>query len=148
VVSRGVLTAVCCGAILAAGCAWADGYRPDEFLNLDLSKAALSPKPLGPPAQFEPIGGEPKSDPQSNAAQVDAVPMYSAPKHVAASPKHVAASPKATGNRIVHAHAEKPRLLARTKLVRRHSNPLDAQASDTRIQVWPCRSGGICNWQR
>jgi len=24
----------------------------------------------------------------------------------------------------------------------------DAQALDTRIQVWPCRSGGICNWKR
>ena len=21
------------------------------------------------------------------------------------------------------------------------------EARDTRIQVWPCRSGGICNWQ-
>jgi len=48
----------------------------------------------------------------------------------------------------VHARAERPRTPARTKLVRRHSNPLDANASDTRIQVWPCRSGGICNWQR
>jgi hypothetical protein len=48
----------------------------------------------------------------------------------------------------VHARAEKPRPPAPTKLVRRHTNPLDAQASDTRIQVWPCTSGGICNWQR
>jgi hypothetical protein len=43
---------------------------------------------------------------------------------------------------------EKPRVAARTKLVRRHGNPLDAQAFDTRIQVWPCKSGGICNWKR
>jgi hypothetical protein len=48
----------------------------------------------------------------------------------------------------VHARAEKPRPAARTKLARRHGNPLDAQAFDTRIQVWPCRSGGICNWKR
>ena len=35
------------------------------------------------------------------------------------------------------------------KLVRRsHGNPMDAQARDTRIQVWPCKSGGICNWRR
>jgi len=34
------------------------------------------------------------------------------------------------------------------KLARLHGNPLDAQAFDTRIQVWPCRSGGICNWKR
>jgi hypothetical protein len=43
---------------------------------------------------------------------------------------------------------EKPRAAARTKLARRHSNPLDAQARDTRIQTWPCTSGGICDWQR
>jgi len=33
-------------------------------------------------------------------------------------------------------------------LARRHGNPLDAQAFDTRIQVWPCKSGGICDWKR
>jgi hypothetical protein len=49
---------------------------------------------------------------------------------------------------LAHMRAEKPRGAARTKLARRHSNPLDAQASDTRVQVWPCKSGGICNWQR
>jgi hypothetical protein len=24
----------------------------------------------------------------------------------------------------------------------------DAEAFDTRVQVWPCKSGGICDWQR
>jgi hypothetical protein len=48
----------------------------------------------------------------------------------------------------VHARAEKPRGAVRTKLARRHGNPLDAQAFDTRIQAWPCKSGGICNWTR
>jgi hypothetical protein len=43
---------------------------------------------------------------------------------------------------------EKPRGAARTKLAHRHSNPLDAEAFDRRIQVWPCKTGGICNWQR
>ena len=43
---------------------------------------------------------------------------------------------------------EKPRGAARTKLARRHGNPLDAEARDTRIQVWPCKSGGICDWQK
>jgi hypothetical protein len=120
------------------------------LLNLDLSKAALSPKPLGPPAQFEPMRDEAKTDPQSNV-HVDAGPnaVNAAPKHVNAAPK--AAKTKivhAPADKIVHARAEKPRAPARTKVVRRHTNPLDAQASDTRIQVWPCRSGGICNWQR
>jgi hypothetical protein len=49
---------------------------------------------------------------------------------------------------VLHARAEIPRAAAKTKLARRHGNPLDAQAFDTRIQVWPCRSGGICNWKR
>jgi hypothetical protein len=49
---------------------------------------------------------------------------------------------------IVHARAEKPRGAVRARLARRHGNPLDAQAFDTRIQVWPCKSGGICNWKR
>jgi hypothetical protein len=126
---KSVFAAVCCAAILAAGSSLADEYRPGEFLTLDLSKAALSPKPLGPPARFEPLRNEAKTDPQSYAARVDA-------------------APKAVRTKIVHARAEKPRAPAQTKVVRRHSNPLDAQAFDTRIQVWPCKSGGICNWQR
>ena len=94
---KSVFAAVCCAAILAAGSSWADEYRPDEFLTLDLSKAALSPKPLGPPAQFEPMRDEAKTDPQSNAARVDA-------------------APKAVRTKIVHARAEKPRAPARTKV--------------------------------
>lgn len=52
------------------------------------------------------------------------------------------------GPRVAQARAEKPRGAARTKLARRHSDPLNAQAFDTRIQVWPCNTGGICNWKR
>ncbi len=54
--------------------------------------------------------------------------------------------------RIVERNVAEPRVearksthAARTRLARRRGNPLDAQAFDTRIQVWPCRSGGICN---
>jgi hypothetical protein len=130
---KSVFAVVCCAAILAAGSSWADQYRPDEFLTLDLSKAALSPKPLGPPAQFEPMRDEAKAD---NAVHVDAAPQAAK------------AAPKAVKTKIVHARVEKPRAPARTRMVRRHTNPLDAQAFDTRIQVWPCKSGGICNWQR
>jgi hypothetical protein len=132
-----VVAAVVFAAFLAGTPSMADGYRPDEFLGLDLSKAALSPKPLGPPAQFEPVPVEAKADAQNRATHVSAEPKP-APKirvgHVRAEKRHS----------IVHA---KPATAA-TKLVRRHTNPLDAQAFDTRIQVWPCRSGGICNWQR
>jgi hypothetical protein len=126
---KNVFTAVVCAAFLAASPAMADGYRPDEFLSLDLSKAVLSSKPLGPPAQFEPVRVEAKTDAQSKAVHVDA-------------------APKAAKVKVAHARAEKPRAAARTMLAHRHSNPLDAQAFDTRIQVWPCKSGGICNWQR
>jgi hypothetical protein len=133
---KSVFAAVCCAAILAAGSSWADEYRPDEFLTLDLSKAALSPKPLGPPTQFEPMRDEAKTDPQSNL-------------HVDAAPRAVNAAPKAAAKiKVAHARTERPRVAAPTKMARRHSNPLDALAFDTRIQVWPCRSGGICNWQR
>ena len=135
-VLRAVFAAAVFIAFLAGNPAIADQYRPDEFLNLDLSKAVLSPKPLGPPAQFKPTRVEAKTDAQSKAVQVDATPV------------RVDAAPKAAKTRIVHARAEKPRTPARARVARRHSNPLDAQASDTRIQVWPCRSGGICNWQR
>jgi hypothetical protein len=142
-VRKGVFAAVCCAAILAAGSSWADEYRPDEFLTLDLSKAALSPKRLGPTQQFEPVRDEAKTDPQRNAAHVDAVQVHAGVKAVSAAPKKAAARIK-----VAHARTERPRAAARTKLARRHTNPLDAQAFDTRIQVWPCKSGGICNWQR
>ena len=126
-VPKTMFAAVICAVFLAASPSAAEGYKPDEFLNLDLSKAALSPKPLGPPSQFEPV---PVRDAQDRAADISEKPKTAA---------------KA---RIAHARVAKPRAVARTKLVRRHTDPLDAQAFDTRIQVWPCRSGGICNWQR
>jgi hypothetical protein len=130
-VLKAILAAVvCAGLLVGSAASAAERYKPDEFLTLDLSKAALSPKRLGPPARFEPVPVEAKADPQTKAVHVDAAPK---------------AAPKV---KIAHARAEKPRVAARTKLARRHTNPLDAQALDTRIQVWPCRSGGICNWHR
>jgi hypothetical protein len=135
-VLKSVFAALVCMVLLAwSGLSIADEYRPDELLGLDLSRAALSPKPLGPPAQFAPGPLDVKVDRGSEAA----------PARVATD-----ATPKVAvrETRPVHARAEKPRGAARTKLARRHSNPLDAQAFDTRIQVWPCRSGGICDWKR
>jgi hypothetical protein len=123
-VLKGVCGALFCAMLLA----WnspsrADEYRPDEFLKLDLSQAALSPKPLGPPTQFEPLAVEAKADPA-----VTVVPVRKAKQHIAAQTKRNVA--------------------VQTRLVRKHTNPLDAQAFDARIQVWPCKSGGICNWRR
>ncbi|HEV7879807.1 hypothetical protein [Bradyrhizobium sp.] len=139
-VRKVVFAAVSCAAFLVGNPSIAAEYRPDEFLNLDLSKAVLSPRPLGPPGQFEPMRVEAKTDARSRAVHVDPAAPDARPKAVNA--------PKVAKTRIAHARTEKPRPPARTKVVRRHTNPLDAQASDTRIQVWPCRSGGICNWQR
>ena len=113
----------------------ADEYRPDEFLDLDLSKVVLSPKPLGPPSQFAPVPLEARTDRASEATQVESEAKI--------EPKIAIQK-----TRVAHLRKEKPGGAARAKLARRHSNPLDAQAFDPRIQVWPCKSGGICNWRR
>ena len=124
------------GLLALAGPAMADEYRAGEFLGLDLSKAVLSPKRLGPETAFAPVRVEAKTDRVQPRAATATVPKVTAPKLVV--PKtHVARE-----------RAEPPRGAARTKLARRHGNPLDAQARDTRIQTWPCKSGGICGWQR
>jgi len=139
VVLKSVPFAIAVALVLAgAGIARADDYKPDEYLGLDLSKAVLSPKRLGPETKFAPVALEARG---GNEAQARAEPI-DVPKKVAAERVHVA-EPK-----VGHARSAQPRGAARTKLARRHGNPLDAQARDTRIQTWPCRSGGICNWKR
>lgn len=120
--------AVCAGVVVLAGCgaAQADAYKPGEFLMLDLQQAVLSPRLLGPPATFERVQIEAKAD-----AKTD---LKTDPVKAAAKPKLV--------------RAPVAKVAARNKLARSKRNPLDANAADTRVQVWPCRSGGICNWQR
>ena len=130
-VLKNVFTALICAMLLAwSGLAVADEYRADEFLGLDLSKAVLSPKPLGPSNQFAPVPVEARTD---RAAET-------APARVAR-----VTHPKL---RVAHLPREKRHAVVRTGLARHHGNPLDAQAFDTRIQAWPCKSGGICNWKR
>jgi hypothetical protein len=139
-VLKNVFAAILCAALLAwSGLSVADEYRPDAYLGLDLSRAVLSPKPLGPATQFVPGPLDINVDHGSEAAPARAE-AKAEPK---AQPKIVVRQ-----TRVVHARAEKPRAAAPAKLARRHTNPLDAEAFDTRIQVWPCRSGGICNWKR
>jgi hypothetical protein len=154
-----VLIAVACAVLLAwSGRSFAAEYHSGEILNLDLPSALLSPKPLGPPSQFMPgpldvhvdrdgqgaqaraeSQAEPKAEPQQTETKAE-------PTAEPRSVVHKTVVRKTT--RVAHLRVEKPRGAARTKLARRHGNPLDAQAFDTRIQVWPCRSGGICNWRR
>ncbi|PPQ18381.1 hypothetical protein CV770_15990 [Bradyrhizobium sp. AC87j1] len=138
-VLKSVPFAVAVALVIAwGGFARADDYKPDEYLGLDLSKAVLSPKRLGPETQFAPVALEARG---GNDAHARAEPV-DVPKKVAAERVHVA-QPK-----VAHAKPVQPRGAARAKLAHRRGNPLDAQARDTRIQTWPCRSGGICNWQR
>ncbi|MFT4115876.1 hypothetical protein [Bradyrhizobium sp.] len=137
-VLKGVPLAVAVALVLAWGnVARADDYKPDDYLGLDLSKAVLSPKRLGPETQFAPVALEAKG---GNEAQARAEPM-DVPKKVAAERVH------ATEPKVAETKRAQSRGGARTKLAHRRGNPLDAQAQDTRIQTWPCRTGGICNWR-
>ena len=134
-----IAAVLCTGFLIVGGAAVADEYSPGEFLGLDLSKAVLSPKRLGPETEFAPVPIEAKSDPAQ--ADTDASVWPKLPAHSV----HVAKT------RIVKpqiSKSEPPRGAARTKLAHRHGNPLDAQARDTRIQTWPCKSGAMCAWQR
>ena len=128
---KNVFAAALCATLVGwSGLSAADQYRPGEFLGLDLSTAVLSPKPLGPATQFAPVLIEARADRARPAAPAARAERASHAK------THVA-----------HQRADKPRGAARTRLARRGGNPLDAQAFDTRIQAWPCRFGGICNWK-
>jgi len=131
--------ALCTGLLISGGAALADEYRAGELFGLDPSQALLSPKRLGPATQFAPVRIEARTDRKPVKTERVVVPKVAAPK---TQPKTYVAA------HVAHERAEKPRGAARTKLTRRHANPLDAQARDTRIQTWPCRSGGICDWQR
>ncbi|MBW7960812.1 hypothetical protein [Bradyrhizobium sp. BR 10261] len=152
-VLKSIPSVVAIALVLAVGgIARADDYKPDEYLGLDLSKAVLSPKRLGPETHFAPVALEAKG---GNEAQARAEPV-DVPKKVAAERVHVSepkiahteiADTKIADTKIAHSKSSQPRGAARTRLAHRHANPLDAQAMDTRIQTWPCRSGGICNWK-
>ena len=146
-----ILTAAICAVLLAGSSpSKANEYRPDEFLSLDLSKAVLSPKPLGPSSEFARVAIEARTDPGSDGAgarvEPRANPKIAVSRNLKVTvPKAAVAVPNVT---VAHIRPEKPRGAVRAKLAQRHGNPLDAEARDTRIQVWPCQSGGICNWQR
>jgi hypothetical protein len=131
------VAAFCTGFLALAGSASAAEYRSAEYLKLDRPSAALSPKRIGSEAQLAPVRIEAKSD-EADSADLDSTVWPKLPPRKARLAKpHLEKS-----------SVEQPRTAARAKLTRRHGNPLDAQAKDTRIQKWPCKSGGICNWSR
>jgi hypothetical protein len=144
-VLKNVFLAVISAALLASsGPLAADEYRPDEYLGLDLSRAVLSPKPLGPAAEFTPVAVEARADRGGEGARAQMEPKT----EPSAEPRIAVQVAQVRKIHLAHVHAEKPRAAVPTRLARRHGNPLDAQASVTRVQVWPCRSGGICAWKR
>src|SRR5258708_19213967 len=110
-----LFAAVGIGLLALSGASMADQYLPDESLGLDLSKAVLSPKPLGPPTEFAPVPFEAKADSGGETAQARVEPK--------ARPRIVLH--KTPANRVAHLGAEKPRMAARTKLPRRHRHPPD-----------------------
>jgi hypothetical protein len=140
--NRALFSALCAGLLLLCGASLAEEYRPGEFLGLDLAPALLSPKPLGPATEFAPVPVQAKTDRRPDAA---ALPADSKSEPQAAAPKLLA---NRNPGPAAHARSDKPRPVVRTRLARRHSNPLNAQARDASVQVWPCRSGGICNWKQ
>jgi hypothetical protein len=146
VLKSAFVAAVCTGVLVICGPALADQYHQGEFLKLELPKAVFSSKRIGPETRFAPVRIEARSDePEAKSEATDADLEASVwPK----LPPRKARAAKTS----VKPDAEKARAAAHTnarvKLAKRHSNPLDAQATDTLVQTWPCRSGGICNWRR
>ncbi len=135
------LSYVLSAALLASSSAvMAAGYSPDDYLNLDLSKAVLSPTPLGPPAHFVAVpakaAGDGAGEVKTNGNAAGDSSALPAPDEAAdvqqqvRPPRHVAERPRGEAHR--------------------RGNPLDARAQvvNRRIHVWPCRSGAICNWKR
>lgn len=131
---------ICVGLAVAGGPVMAAEYRAGELLGLDLSSAMLSPKRLGPATEFAPVRIEAMTDPGQAGAEASVWPKPLARKPQVARP------------------SAEPRAAVRAKLVKRQGSPLDAQARDTRderkpvratrVQTWPCKSGGICDWAR
>jgi hypothetical protein len=144
--------ALCMWLLMSGSAALADDqYHAGELIGLDPSTALLSPKRLGPETQFAPVRIEAKTDRKPVKTERVVVSKSAQPKVVEskiAEPR--TAEPRTAGprTRVVQQRVAKPRGAARTRLTRRHANPLDAQARDTRVQTWPCKSGGICDWQR
>jgi hypothetical protein len=140
------VAAVCTGLLALAGLVNAAEYRPGEYLKLDLSEALLSPKRIGPETRFGPVRIEARSD-EAQSDSTDADLEASVWPKLPPRKMHVVKT-RVEKPRVERARAEPPRAAVRAKLAKRRGNPLDAEARDMRIQTWPCRTGGICNWQR
>src|ERR1700677_139149 len=127
-VPRNLFIAVICATLLTwSGLARAEQYRPDEFLTLDLSKAVLSPKALGPASGFTPGPLDVKTDNGSTGFRANAETTNTETANAQPASTERKAAPTITVHKTRIVHAEKPRGSTRTKLARHHGSPLDAQ---------------------
>jgi hypothetical protein len=147
-VPKMLVPALLAAALLASGSALAADYRGDDFLSLDLAKAVFSKTPLGPPTRFAPVAVEASGGSEPAWARND---LKLEPKRVRTVQAALPRKPVPVASmRATHVATARPHGAARVRLAhRRYRDPLNAQAMDTRIQTWPCRSGGgICDWKR
>jgi hypothetical protein len=125
--------------LVVGGASIAADYRADEFLGLDLSKALLSPKRLGPTTGFAPVPPQAKGD----VANVDMAKTDAAKSDVAKSDiaktgttKSETAESGAARNDIPKSevatidHAREP---ARAKAERRALSHRDAAVAHARV---------------
>ena len=149
---RHISIIVVSAAVLAvSGLSMAEQYRPDEYLSLDLSRAVLSPSLLGPAQTFTPGPLDVIVDGADNSVHAIAAPPVESEitPHFAAEPMRRRLRASASGVRAAHARVERSAPHKSRALVALHGrNPLEAQARDNGIHVWPCKSGGICSWKR
>lgn len=164
VLNRVLLAAVGVMALAWSGLSVAQQYRADEYLKLDLSRAVLSPKPLGPVEGFTPgplgVAIDRGTDTTHSNAELlvdpKAVPTVTVNAENAPAPKtgpktalETALKAATPHMRVAHARVERVTPRKPHALVALHGrNPTEAQARDISVQVWPCRTGGICNWKR
>jgi hypothetical protein len=101
----------------------------------------------GSSSEFAPVAIEARTDSTGAVEQARVEPEAQAKPLAKPRAKTASVRPSVRNADVAQARVEKPRGVARTRVAHRRGNPLDAQAQDTRIQAWPCKSGGICNWK-
>ena len=80
VLKNAIAAALCTGLLMSGSAALADEYRAGELIGLDLSKALLSPKRLGPETEFAPVRIEARTDRKPVKTERVVVAKAAAPK--------------------------------------------------------------------
>ena len=145
------IVAIGVAALAGSGLSMAQQYRPDDYLGLDLSRAVLSPKLLGPAQSFTAGPLDVTVDHAGNSvhAIAEPPPEPEATPHFVDKTMETRLRASASGVRAAYARVEPASRRKPPALVAlRRRNPVEAQARDSSIHVWPCKSGGICGWKR